>query len=121
METQNAIKWLKTSGLAAVGGGIAGAFAAAMDPTKYHFPHDIGSGKLWKFFFMGAGLTFGSLLLRSPLGQQAMSAYRDSQQQAAEDKAAIEKLKGELRQGGSDDAGKAGTQTKTGSKEKGPG
>ena len=48
----NAIKWLKTTGLAAIGGGIAGIVSALMDPEKYVFPATsaaaaCGSGFLW--------------------------------------------------------------------------
>ena len=33
-----------------------------VEPDSYHFPHDIGSGKMWKFFVGGMVLTI------SPLG-----------------------------------------------------
>lgn len=69
MDTSGAKKWLKTSGLAALGGGIAAVVATAADPSKYHFPRDLGTGKMWPYFFSGASMTFGALLLKSPLGK----------------------------------------------------
>ena len=36
---------------------------------------------------MGMGLTFGGMLLKSPLGQQAMSTFKDSQQQLQQSQA----------------------------------
>jgi hypothetical protein len=71
---------LFTTGYAVLGGGVAGAFTAAMDPAKYHFPHDFGSGKLIKYFFMGAFLTLGGLVLHSPWGHKMMAGYRKSQE-----------------------------------------
>jgi len=100
MEKQAVIKWAKTTGIAAVGGGIAGALTAAVDPSKYHFPHDLGSGKLFVYFFEGFGLTFGGMLLKSPLGQQVMGAYKDSQQQLQASKADLAAAKTELKAAG---------------------
>jgi hypothetical protein len=91
------LKWLKTALIAAVGGGIAGASAAAMNPAEYKFPQDLGSGKLWVFFLMGAGTTLVALLLKSPLGQQATTAFKDSQQQLQESQAEIKDAKAELK------------------------
>jgi len=84
--------------VAAVGGGIASAVAAFADPDKYSFPKDLGSGKLWPFFFQGAGLAVGALLLKSPMGQKLIGAFKSSQQQAQEDKAALESAKQELKE-----------------------
>ena len=72
--------WLKTTLVATLGGGIAGATAALMDPTKYSFPHDLGSGKLWKFFIQGALMVGGATLIKSPLGQKVIAEYKESQQ-----------------------------------------
>lgn len=55
--------WLKTSILTVVGGGFVSAFAAAWDYDKYHFPEDLGSGKLWEYFVAGAAVTFTGLLV----------------------------------------------------------
>jgi hypothetical protein len=98
MDMQGVVKWLKTAGLAAGGGGVAGAFAAAMDPSKYVFPHDFGSGKLWKYFFMGAALTFGGLLIKSPLGQSMMSAYKQSQADLEASKRTVAETKAALKE-----------------------
>jgi hypothetical protein len=95
--SQLALKWLKVSLLAALGGGIAAAFTASMDPLKYSFPHDFGSGKLWKFFFMGVAVTFGALLVKSPLGQKAMSAYKETHEKMAENKPVLEEAKADLK------------------------
>ena len=46
----SAFKWVRTSALAAIGGGIAGSVSALMDPQKYQFPRDFGSGKMWTYF-----------------------------------------------------------------------
>lgn len=94
MDTRASIKWIKTSALAALGGGIAAVIATAMDPTKYRFPRDFGTGKLWPYFFSGAGVT---LLVRSPLGRWAMSAYRETQAQLEADREALEKLKAQAK------------------------
>lgn len=97
MNIPGAAKWVRTAIISCLGGGIAGAFAAAMDPTKYDLSHDIGSGKLWKFFGLGALLTLGALLLKSPLGQQVMSAYKDSRAQLEQNKADLEAVKNALK------------------------
>jgi hypothetical protein len=93
---QARLKWIKTTALTVLGGGIAGMFSAAMDPTKYSLAHDFGSGKLWKYFAMGAGLTLGALLVKSPLGVSALSAYQQSQAQAKEDAALLDKVKKDI-------------------------
>lgn len=90
-------KWLKTAVLAAVGGGVAAAVTAAFDPQKWSITHDLGSGKLWLYFFEGASVTFGALLLKSPLGQQVIGSYQQSQKQVAEDRAALDKVKADLK------------------------
>jgi hypothetical protein len=83
-------RWTITTLASTVGGGIAFAFAAAMDPSKYQFPRDFGSGILWKYFGMGAALTFGGTLLRSPLGQALMAGFPQSQKDdLADAKAAL--------------------------------
>lgn len=60
-------RWVKTGVIAAIGGGIAGMFDAAMDPAKYQVPQDIGSGKLVRHFLIGAALTLIGVLFRSPI------------------------------------------------------
>lgn len=62
--------WIKSVVVPIIGGGLAGAFTAALDPSKYHFPHDFGSGKLWEYFFMGAVLTASGMLAKSQFGQK---------------------------------------------------
>lgn len=89
--------WVKTGAITAVGGAIAGIFSAAMDPTKYRFPEDLGSGKMWKYCFMGAGLTLGGMLLKSPIGQKTITAFLDSQKQLEQAKQDIEKVQTELK------------------------
>lgn len=89
--------WIKTSIIATVGGGIAGAFAAAMDPSKYRFPHDFGSGKLWEFFFEGAVTVGAATLIKSPFGQGVLAAFKDSQKQLKEGKDDIAKTKADIK------------------------
>lgn len=92
-------KWLYSTLLAVLGGGIAGAFSAAMDPTKYTFPHDFGSGKLWKFFFMGGALTLAGMALHSPLGQRLMAGFKESQAQLQQSQNEIAQTKSDLQAG----------------------
>jgi hypothetical protein len=94
---QNAKKWTISAVVASVGGGIAGAAAAAFDPTKYKFPHDFGTGKLFPYFFTGAGLTFMGMLLHSPLGQKVMGAYKATQEQLAQSQLDLAQAKSELK------------------------
>jgi len=89
--------WAKTAIIASLGGGFASMFTAAMDPAKYSFPKDFGSGKLWPFFFQGAGLVFVGMILKSPFGQHMMSSFRQSQAQMKEDREAIDTVKQELK------------------------
>ncbi len=98
--------WLKTTILAGLGGGIAAMFAAANDPTKYVFPRDFGSGKLWPFFFQGAAITIGALLIKSPLGQKMMTEIkasdkqiRDAEDKLQKDREELERLKAEREEG----------------------
>lgn len=92
-------KWLKTTLIACLGGGCTAALAAAFDPQKYNWRHDIGSGKLWEFFAEGALLMFAGLLIRSPLGQQVLSAYKQSQVGLEDSKSLIESTKAEIKSG----------------------
>jgi hypothetical protein len=96
MDIQAGIRWLKTAIIASVGGGITASVAAACDPSKYRFPQDLGSGKLWPFFLSGAGLMFVGMLIKSPLGQQVMASYTDAKKQMAENQAAIDQAKANL-------------------------
>jgi len=96
MDMKAIVKWSKTALIAATGGGVTSAFAAAMDPTKYRFPHDFGSGKLWKFFFDGFALMFVGLLIKSPLGQKAVAGFQQAQAQAKEDAAMLDKVKSDI-------------------------
>jgi hypothetical protein len=91
------LKWVKTALLAALGGGIAAAVAVLFDPAKFDIAHDIGSGKLWTFFLQGAGVTFGALLLKSPLGTQVVGAYKHAQAGLAENQATVAQAKEKLK------------------------
>jgi hypothetical protein len=62
-------RWFFISLFSALGGGIASSVAALADPTKYHFPHDLGTGRMWPFFLQGAGVTLAAMLLKSPAGK----------------------------------------------------
>jgi hypothetical protein len=90
-------KWVVGAAGAAFGGGIAGAAAAAFDPAKYRFPQDFGTGKLLPYFFTGAGLTLGGMLLHSPLGQKIMGTFKSTQEQLAQSQKELEQAKAELK------------------------
>lgn len=70
--------WIKVALLSAIGGGIAGATSAVIDPSRFHFPHDFGSGKLWEYFLEGALLTFGAMVLKSPIGMKMLGSFNES-------------------------------------------
>lgn len=89
--------WLKTAVIAGVGGGIAGACSAAINPELYRFPQDFGSGKLWKYFFSGAAITLGALLLKSPLGQKLVGEYKETQASLQQSQATLQQAKSELK------------------------
>lgn len=97
MSIETAKKWVKTTGLAILGGGIAGAFSAMWDPNKYSILHDLGSGKLWKYFGMGAALTFGGMLLHSPLGQKVVGSIKESQEQLKRTQEELKDTKAQLK------------------------
>jgi len=90
-------KWVVGATGSALGGGIAGAAAAAFDPAKYRFPQDFGTGKLLPYFFTGAGLTLGGMLLHSPLGQKIMGTFKATQQQLADTQKELQQAKAELK------------------------
>jgi hypothetical protein len=96
-EVQGAKGWIKALVIGGVGGGIAGAFAAAMDPAKYQFPRDFGSGKLWKFFFQGALMTVGALSLKSPWGRQVVGSFKSTQAELQESQDTIAETKADLK------------------------
>lgn len=97
MNRAEAIKWIRTAAISSVSGGVMAAIAAACDPTKYSFPRDLGSGKLWPFFLAGAGAMFAGALLRSPLGQSAMQSYQDARAELEHAKQDIDKAKAALK------------------------
>ena len=71
--------------------------AASQDPSKYKFPQDFGSGKLWPFFFQGAILTFGAMLLKSPIGKKVMSSVKEGKENLEESKQVIADTKASLK------------------------
>lgn len=89
--------WIKTTIIATIGGGLAGALAASMDPQKYNWRHDIGSGKLWEFFIEGAVTVGLATLIKSPFGQQVMTSFKDSQQQLKDSQQTVADTKTELK------------------------
>jgi hypothetical protein len=84
--------------LACLAGGGASGIAAAMDPSKYHFPQDFGSGKLWPFFFGGVGATALGMFLQSTFGKNLMAALKMSQANLAQNQAAIAQTKQEVKE-----------------------
>jgi len=97
MDKDKVVTWARTAIIASVGGGFAAMFTAAMDPAKYTFPKDFGTGKLWPYFFQGAGLVFIGMVLKSPFGQHVVGAFKQSQEQMKESQADIAQTKAELR------------------------
>lgn len=95
--SEKTIKWLKTTLIAVIGGGLAAALAAAFDPQKYNIAHDFGSGKLWDFFLEGAGMTFVALLIKSPFGQQTLGAFKDTQTQLQANRDLLQDTKADLK------------------------
>lgn len=93
MAKDKLVKWLKVSGLSAIGGGVASSVGALADPTKYSFPKDLGTGRMWPFFLQGAGLTFVAMLLKSPLGVKILSSVKESQAQLQESQQAVTEAK----------------------------
>lgn len=91
----NIPSWLKTTLVAAGGGAISGGSAAIMAPDKFgiHF----GNGRLALIMLQGALVAVGALFLRSPQGQKMVAGYQKSQAQAAEDKAALDKIKTDIK------------------------
>lgn len=86
--------WVKTVVVAAIGGGVPAGFTAVMDPQKFgiHF----GNGRLLLIMLQGAAVAVGALWLRSPQGQQIMGAFKQGQQQGANDLAMLQKAKSDL-------------------------
>jgi hypothetical protein len=89
-------RWIIAAVGSALGGGITGAITAAMDPGKYRFPQDFGTGKLWPFFFTGASLVLAGMVLRSPWGQKVMGGYKETQAQLAASQKDLEQAKADL-------------------------
>lgn len=92
-------KWVTTTVIAMLGGGAAAAFAAMTDPAKYQFPQDFGSGKLWKYVFMGWGLTFAGILIKSPVGQKVIAITNQSKEQLAQTQKELDQAKANLKAG----------------------
>lgn len=82
---------LKTIIIGGLGGGIAAIVATLADPSKYVFPRDLGSGKMWPFFFSGAAVAIGALFLKSPFGSKIMGQLKENQQTIADTKAGLRK------------------------------
>jgi hypothetical protein len=89
--------WIVTTAVAMLGGGFAAGFTAMLDPTKYKFPQDLGSGKLWKYVFMGWALTFGGILLHSPLGQKVIAFNKQNKEQLEQTQKELDQAKKELK------------------------
>jgi hypothetical protein len=90
-------KWIITTALAMLGGGAAAGFAAMTDPSKYDFPKDLGSGKLWKYVFMGWALTFVGAFIKSPIGQHVIAVTKQSQEQLEQTQQELNQAKADLK------------------------
>jgi hypothetical protein len=97
---QEAKKWIISSIAASITGGISAAITTAMDPAKYKFPQDFGSGKLWPSFLAGTGAVFLGMLLRSPMGQKLIGTYKDTQAQLAQNQKELDQAKAEIKSAG---------------------
>ena len=93
-------KWIITTAVAMLGGGAAAGFSAMTDPSKYKFPQDLGSGKLWKYVFMGWALTFAGVLIHSPLGQKAIALTKQSKEQLDQTQKELNQAKDNLKAAG---------------------
>ena len=93
-------KWIITTAVAMLGGGAAAAFSAMTDPSKYKFPQDFGSGKLWRYVFMGWALTFAGVLIHSPLGQKAIALTKQSKEQLDQTQKELNQAKDNLKAAG---------------------
>jgi hypothetical protein len=94
----NVKKTLVTVLVGGVGGGIAAMTAAAADPSKYSFPKDLGSGKLWPFFFQGAAIGIGALFVKSPFGRKIMALQEKQREDTQTVAEARSKLKAKEKQ-----------------------
>jgi hypothetical protein len=88
-------EWLKSAAVALLGGACAALSAAVMDPTKFNLANGIKDELL--IALQGAAVGLGALFIRSPLGSSLMKALADARQQQADDRAAISKLKAEIK------------------------
>ena len=79
-----------------LGGGFTAGLAAMMDPKKYDIRHDFGSGKLWRYVFLGWGLTFAGILMRSPLGKKVIEITKQNQEQLEETQKELDEAKAHL-------------------------
>lgn len=96
-KAQDVKHWIVTTLVAMLGGGFAAGFTAMMDPSKYKFPQDLGSGKLWPYVFMGWGLTFAGVLIHSPLGQKVVAFTKQSQEQLEQSQKDLNQAKADLK------------------------
>jgi hypothetical protein len=89
--------WVITTAVAMLGGGFAAGFTAMMDPSKYSFPKDLGTGKLWPYVFMGWGLTFAGVLIHSPIGQKVIAITKQSKAQLEQTQQELNQAKDSLK------------------------
>lgn len=97
MDTRASIKWIKTAVFAALGGGVTASVGALADPTKYRFPQDLGTGKMWPYFLTGISVALGGVFLHSEWGRKLMGAYSDAERQAEIDRKELEALKAKFK------------------------
>jgi hypothetical protein len=86
-------EWLKSAAVAIAGGACAALSTAIMDPKKFNLSDGIKDEAL--IALQGALVGLAALFVRSPLGSSLMAGMAGAKQQAAEDKAQLEKLKAE--------------------------
>lgn len=90
-------EWLKQAAVAAGGGAAAAISAAIMDPTKFNLSNGLRDEAF--IALQGAVVGLVALFIRSPLGSSLMASMKQSQQQAKEDAALLDKVKTDITTG----------------------
>jgi hypothetical protein len=96
-QMEKAKHWVITTVVSMLGGGAAAGFGAMMDPSKYDIRHDLFSGKLWKYVFMGWGLTFAGIMVKSPLGQKVIAVTKQNKEQLEQTQRDLDQAKADLK------------------------
>jgi hypothetical protein len=93
MKLSKVMRWVLSTVVAMLGGGLAAIVPIVSDRSKYKFPEDFGSGKLWPYILMGWFLTFAGILLKSPVVKKAMDFSDQSEEQLEKAQHDLDKAK----------------------------